>query len=166
MILGALWFKQEKDCDSEFFCSNSLSLHLGRIKMSRSKLKFKGRVIWTEKCGLTFHLPVIIISYTNSRPNEAVRSRCQFIKKMKRRKLTFVDKKSIKKEAEWQPLPLKKFSAKYFRENKRLFRTFTHFSVQFTHVTHSQRYLWTFLTRCRIWLQWYFPAILGLYYTS
>ena len=60
MILGALWFKQEKDCDSEFFCSNSLSLHLGRIKMSRTKLKFKGRVIWTEKCGLTFHLSVII----------------------------------------------------------------------------------------------------------
>ena len=60
MILGALWFKQEKDCDSEFFSSNSLSLHLGRIKMSRSKLKFKGRVIWTEKCGLTFHLSFII----------------------------------------------------------------------------------------------------------
>ena len=47
-------FKQEKNCDSELFCTNSLSLHLGRIKMSLSKLKFKGRVIWTEKCGLTF----------------------------------------------------------------------------------------------------------------
>ena len=32
-----------------------MSLHLGRIKMSLSKLKFKWRVIWTEKCGLTFH---------------------------------------------------------------------------------------------------------------
>ena len=47
-------FKQEKNCDSELFCTNSLSLHLERIKMSLSKLKFKGRVIWTEKCGLTF----------------------------------------------------------------------------------------------------------------
>ena len=47
--------KQEKNCDSELFCTNSLSLRLGRIKMSVSKLKFKGRVIWTEKCGLTFH---------------------------------------------------------------------------------------------------------------
>ena len=45
--------KQEKNCDSKLFCSNSLSLHLGRIKMSFSKLKFKGRVIWTEKYRLS-----------------------------------------------------------------------------------------------------------------
>ena len=32
-----------------------MSLDLGRIQMSLSKLKFKGRVIWTEKFGLTFH---------------------------------------------------------------------------------------------------------------
>ena len=50
------WFLARiKNSDSELFCTYSLSLHLGRIKMSLSKLKFKGRVIWTEKCGLTFH---------------------------------------------------------------------------------------------------------------
>ena len=101
MILGALWFKQEKDCDSEFFCSNSLSLHLGRIKMSRSNLKFKGRVIWTEKCGLTFHLSVIIISYTNSRLTEAVRSRCQFIKKSETKETSFRRQK-IDQERRWK----------------------------------------------------------------
>ena len=39
----------------------------GRIlKVSLSKLKFKGRIIWTVKFRLTFALSVIIISYTNS----------------------------------------------------------------------------------------------------
>ena len=39
-------FKPEKDCDREFFCSNSFSLHLGRIKMSLSEFLFlNGRVI-------------------------------------------------------------------------------------------------------------------------
>ena len=37
--------REKKHSDSEFFCTYSLSLHLGRIKMSLSKLKFKGRVI-------------------------------------------------------------------------------------------------------------------------
>ena len=51
---------------------------------------------------------------------EAARSRCQFIEKIERKKLAFLDKKSIKKEAEWKLWPLEKFSAMYFCENSDL----------------------------------------------
>ena len=90
--------KKEENCDSDLFCTNSLSLHLGRIKMSLSKLKFKGRVIWTEKCGLTFTFYIGYHNFVHSKLTEAVRSRCQLIEKIERKKLAFLEKKLIKKK--------------------------------------------------------------------
>ena len=56
----------------------------------------------------------------HSKLTEAARSRYQLIEKIEQKKLAFLDKKSIKKEAEWKLWPLEKFSAMYFCENRNL----------------------------------------------
>jgi len=94
-------FKQEKNCDSELFCTNSLSLHLGRIKMSLSKLKFKGRVIWTEKCGLTFHFFLYRLSYLRAQQTHRGRPLAMLAYRKNRAKETSFLRQKIDQKRSW-----------------------------------------------------------------
>ena len=111
-------FKQGKNCDSELFCTNSLSLHLGFRKDSvvslQVKIQKKSNLNWINFSLFIYH------NFVHSKLTEAARLRCELIEKIERKKLAFLDKKSIKKEAEWKLWPLKKFSAMYFCENSDL----------------------------------------------
>ena len=64
---------KKKNWDSELFCSNSLSLHFGRFKMSLSKLKFKGRVILNWKLWIN----ISFLGYHNfAKPVKKIRASC------------------------------------------------------------------------------------------
>ena len=90
---------------------------------SVSKLRFKGRVIWTEKCGLTFLFLYRLSSCTANSPRPPARDIVDIS----------LSKKSIEKEAEWKVWPLEKFSGMYldFCENRDLEKKteFVFFSV-------------------------------------
>ena len=77
-----------------------MSLHVGRIKMSLSKLKIKGRVIWTEKQGLTFHF-LYRLSQFRAQQTHRVRPLAMLVYRKNRAKETSFLRQKIDQKRSW-----------------------------------------------------------------